>query len=160
MRRRCDSTFASLHISRCVTSDFDISSVKIPTGTPSRTARFAAMQRPSADFPIEGRAATITRLPGWNPEVSRSSSLKPVAVPVTSAPASYSCVIRSKLSFSSWSMCANSVVTRSCERSKRICSARSTRTSVSPGRSQPSRAISCPVRISPRSVAISRTIRA
>ena len=28
----CDSTFASLHISRCVTSDFDISSVKSATG--------------------------------------------------------------------------------------------------------------------------------
>ena len=32
LRRRCDSTFASLHMSRCVTSAFDISSVKIATG--------------------------------------------------------------------------------------------------------------------------------
>ena len=54
MRRRCDSTFASLHISRCVTSDFDISSVKSATGISLRSARFAAMQSPSADFPIDG----------------------------------------------------------------------------------------------------------
>ena len=77
MRSRCDSTFASLHRSRCVTSDFDISSVKSATGTSCRSARFAATQRPSADFPMLGRAAMMTRLPGWNPEVSRSRSRKP-----------------------------------------------------------------------------------
>ena len=38
VRSRCDSTFASLHISRCVTSAFDISSVNSATGT-SRGAR-------------------------------------------------------------------------------------------------------------------------
>ena len=59
------------------------------------------MQSASADFPIDGRAARMTRLPGWKPEVSRSSSRKPVGMPVTSTPASYSCVIRSKLSLSS-----------------------------------------------------------
>ena len=75
MRRRWDSTLPSLHIIRCVTSAFDISSVKSATGVPCLTARFAAMQSPSADFPIEGRAATITRLPGWKPDVRRSSSL-------------------------------------------------------------------------------------
>ena len=46
------------------------------------------MQSPSADFPIDGRAATMIRLPGWKPDVSRSSSRKPDGVPVTSAPAS------------------------------------------------------------------------
>ena len=55
------------------------------------------MHRPSPDFPIDGRAARITRLPGWSPDVSRSRSRKPDGTPVTSAPASYSFVIRSKL---------------------------------------------------------------
>ena len=86
VRSRWDSTFASLHIIRCVTSDFDISSVNSATGVCVRTPRFAAMQSPSADFPIEGRAARITRLPGWKPEVRRSSSLKPAGTPVISTP--------------------------------------------------------------------------
>jgi hypothetical protein len=46
------------------------------------------MQSPSADFPIDGRAATMIRFPGWKPEVVRPSSLNPDGVPVTSAPAS------------------------------------------------------------------------
>ena len=87
-RTRLDSTFASLHIRRCVTSDFDISSVKSATGVWKRTPRFAAMQSARADFPIDGRAARITRLPGWSPDVSRSRSRKPDGTPVTSAPAS------------------------------------------------------------------------
>jgi hypothetical protein len=37
-----------------VTSDFDISSVNSATGVFDRTARFAAMQSPSADFPMLG----------------------------------------------------------------------------------------------------------
>ena len=109
VRRLCDSTFASLHIIRCVTSLFDISSVKSATGTSCRTARFCAMFSASADFPIEGRAAMMIRLPGWKPEVSLSSSLKPVGQPVTSAPASYRCMIRSKLSFSRPSMWVKSL---------------------------------------------------
>ena len=160
MRRRCDSTFPSLHIIRCVTSAFDISSVKSATGTLWRTPRFAAMQRPSADFPIDGRAARMTRLPGWKPDVRRSSSLYPDGTPVTSAPISTSWEIRSKLSLSSASMCEKSLVTRCWPSSKTICSARSTRSVTSPGRSWPSRVISCPVRTSARSVAISLTIRA
>ena len=48
------------------------------------------MQRPSPDFPIDGRAARITRFPGWKPDVSRSSSLNPAGTPVISTPASYS----------------------------------------------------------------------
>src|SRR6185437_4696828 len=93
VRSRCDSTFPSAHISLCVTSAFDISSVNSATGTPWRTETLAAMQSASADFPIEGRAATITRFPGWNPEVRRSRSRKPDGVPVMSLPASYSFVI-------------------------------------------------------------------
>ena len=64
---RCDSTFASLHIRRCVTSDFDISSVKSATGIPRRTAMFAAVQSARPDFPMLGRAAMMIRFPGWNP---------------------------------------------------------------------------------------------
>ena len=104
MRRRCDSTFASLHMRRCVTSLFDISRVKSATGTSLRTARFAATPRPSADFPMLGRAAMTMRFPSWNPEVIRSRSRKPEGTPVTSEPDSYSWVIRSKLSFRSASM--------------------------------------------------------
>src|SRR5919201_1485754 len=48
VRRRFDSTLASLHIRRCVTSDFDISSVNTATGVSWRTARVAALQSPSA----------------------------------------------------------------------------------------------------------------
>ena len=81
VRRLCDSTRASLHIIRCVTSLFDISSVKSATGISWRTARFCAMQSASADFPIDGRAARMIRLPGWKPDVSLSSSLKPVGMP-------------------------------------------------------------------------------
>ena len=44
------------------------------------------MQSASADFPIDGRAATMTRLPGWKPEVIRSRSLNPDGVPVMSTP--------------------------------------------------------------------------
>ena len=46
------------------------------------------MQSASADFPIDGRAARMIRLPGWKPDVSRSRSRKPDGTPVTSAPAS------------------------------------------------------------------------
>ena len=87
-RSRCDSTLASLHISRCVTSDFDISSVNSATGVPRRTAMFAAVQSARPDFPMLGRAAMMIRFPGWNPDVSRSMSRKPDGTPVISSPAS------------------------------------------------------------------------
>src|SRR4029450_11745614 len=77
VRSRFDSTFASLHISRCVTSDFDISSGNRATGVFERTPRFAAMPSPSADLPMLGRAATMIRLPGWKPPVMRSMSRQP-----------------------------------------------------------------------------------
>ena len=51
MRSRCDSTFASLHISRCVTSDFDISSVNSATGSLR------------ADGEVRGHAEPERRLP-------------------------------------------------------------------------------------------------
>ncbi len=55
-------------------------------------------------------------------------------------------------------MWLNSFVWRSWPSSKTICSAWSTRVAVSPGRSQPSRAISPPARMSPRRIALSWTI--
>ena len=148
VRRLCDSTFASLHIMPLRHLALRHLEREQRHGTSCRTARFCAMFSASADFPIDGRAATMIRFPGWKPEVSLSSSLKPVGQPVTSAPASYRCMIRSKLSFSSPSMWLKSLVTRCWARSKTICSARSTRSVVSPGRSCPSRAISAPARTS------------
>ena len=44
------------------------------------------MQRPSADFPMLGREATMIRFPGWNPQVIRSMSRKPEGTPVMSSP--------------------------------------------------------------------------
>ena len=87
MRSRCDSTFASLHMSRCVTSDFDISSVKSATG------------HLVADGEVRGDAEAERRLPhararGDDDQVARleaatvirSMSRKPDGTPVTSAP--------------------------------------------------------------------------
>ena len=70
------------------------------------------MQSPSADLPMLGPRGDddqVARLePGRQPvEVAEART----AMPVTSAPASYSAVIRSKLSFSSSSMWLNSVAT-------------------------------------------------
>ena len=86
VRRRCDSTLASLHMRRCVTSDLDISSVNRATGTFLRTARLAATPRPRADLPMLGRAAMTIRFPSWKPDVIRSRSRNPDGTPVTSAP--------------------------------------------------------------------------
>ena len=57
-------------------------------------------------------------------------------------------------------MWLNSALARCCERSNTICSAWSTSSVASPGRSQPRREISPPARMSPRRVAASRTIEA
>ena len=69
-------------------SDFDISGVNSATGVSARTARFAAMQSARPDFPMPGRAARMTRLPGWKPDVSWSIARKPEGTPVMSAPCS------------------------------------------------------------------------
>ena len=64
-------------------------------------AAFSAMLVASVLLPIEGRAASTIRLPGWKPPVSSSRSVKLVGVPVspTSPPRDSS----SSLSISSWS---------------------------------------------------------
>ena len=49
----------------------------------------------SADFPIDGRAAMMIRLPGWKPPVISSRSAKPDGVPVSERPsAESSCHLR------------------------------------------------------------------
>ena len=47
------------------------------------------MQSASADFPIDGRAARMIRLPGWKPDVSGRGRGTRSGCPVTSTPASY-----------------------------------------------------------------------
>ena len=49
---------------RWASSASDISSEKNATGMPCLAATFSAMLQTSADFPIEGRAAMMIRLPG------------------------------------------------------------------------------------------------
>ena len=118
------------------------------------------MPSANADLPMLGRPATMIRLPGWRPDVIWSMSRKPVGVPVISPPDSYIFVICSKLWRTSSSTRSKLPRMRCWARSNTICSARSTSSGVSPGRSQPSRWICSPTTVSPRSVAISRTIRA
>ena len=48
-----------------------------------------------AVFPIDGRAAMMTRSAFWNPAVSRSRSTNPVGTPVTAPWPAWSCSIRS-----------------------------------------------------------------
>ena len=61
-----------------------ISMLNIAAGIPTDNATCSAMFSASAVLPILGRPATITRSPGCRPEVMRSRSVKPVAMPVTS----------------------------------------------------------------------------
>ena len=51
MRRRCDSTFASLHIRRCVTSDFDISRVEAANGDVAADGQVEGHPEPERRFP-------------------------------------------------------------------------------------------------------------
>ena len=68
---------------RCASSVSDISSENSATGTPASTAAYSAMFVAAALFPIDGRAASTIRLPGWKPPVSASRSVKPEGVPVS-----------------------------------------------------------------------------
>ena len=88
-----------------------------------------------ADFPIDGRAAMMMRLPGWKPPVSSSRSLKPDGVPVIAVPStdsrcslsSSSCRTSSIERKSFWrSSCATSSMARSaCSTSSRGAALRS-----------------------------------
>ena len=63
-----------------------ISSENTATCLSASTAALRAMFSVSAVFPIDGRAAMITRSPGCRPPVILSNSLKPVEQPVSSPP--------------------------------------------------------------------------
>jgi hypothetical protein len=64
---RCESTFPSLHIKPLRDLGHRHLEREQRTGMSCLTAMFAAVQSARADFPIEGRAATMIRLPGWIP---------------------------------------------------------------------------------------------
>ena len=126
-----------------------------------RTATFAAMQSASADLPIDGRAATMIRLPGWKPDG------EPVEVAEAGRRAGDVAAGLVELGDRLERLLEQLVDVRelasrraAARGRRRSDSARSTSSTVSPGRSKPSRAMSLPARISPRSVAISLTIRA
>ena len=91
------------------------------------TATLRAMLRAKAVLPMEGRAARMTRLEGWNPLMMSSRSRKPVWQPTVWCP---SVMVRSssaKFSLISSPMGSNSPTTRVCEISNTICSALSMR---------------------------------
>ena len=103
------------------------------------------MQSPSADSPMLGRAATITRLPGWNPDVSRSRSRNPrrsgdIRAGLVESRDAFEALLQQGLDVAEL---GRDAALREVEDT---CSARSTRICVSPGRSQPSWAISWPAR--------------
>src|SRR5579864_6149723 len=82
-RNRCASTRASDVSSRRNNCSFDISKLNIPTVFPPSMPQCDAMFRTRLVLPIEGRAATITRSAGWNPDVNSSRSTNPLGTPVT-----------------------------------------------------------------------------
>ena len=74
VRALCAETRASVHIIRCTSCCFDISSENIPTPAPAPMDMFVARFSTKAVFPIEGRAARMTRSEGWKPAVMASIS--------------------------------------------------------------------------------------
>ncbi len=64
---------------RCASSASDISRLNSATapGVVGCSATFSAMFVTRLDFPIDGRAAMMIRLPGWKPPVISSRSAKP-----------------------------------------------------------------------------------
>ena len=86
MRRSSPRIDACEAMKRCASSDSDISSENRATALLDSSAAFSAKFAISADFPIDGRAARMIRLPGWKPPVIVSRSSKPDAVPVIALP--------------------------------------------------------------------------
>ena len=72
--------------SLCTRDSLLISSEKIAIEVLCSIAACCAMLSTNAVFPIDGRAAMITRSDGWNPDVSSSRSWKPLATPVIDLP--------------------------------------------------------------------------
>ena len=114
LRRSSPLIDACEAMKRCASSDSDISSENSATAWSPSSAAFSQKLAISADFPIEGRAARMIRLPGWKPPVYVSRSAKPDGVPVTSLPSressssleistsSTSLIARKSLRESSW----------------------------------------------------------
>ena len=153
-------TLAWEAMKRWASSVSDISSEKSATGTPWSMAAFSAMFVASVDLPIEGRAASTIRLPGWKPPVSASRSGKPEGVPVSPTSVRES---SSSLSISAWSTASSdriSAVPPSCPMRKSAASARSISSRGSPRCESTAVWISRVVLSTARRRASSRTIRA
>ena len=138
----------------------DDSSENRATGLSCSMAAFSAMLVASVLLPIEGRAASTIRLPGWNPPVRSSMSLKPDGVPVRPMSLRES---SSSLSISSWrtaSIVRISAMPPSWPILKRAASARSIRSRGSPRWARTSAWMWRVVSRMPRMRASSRTMRA
>ena len=77
LRRSSPLIDACEAMKRWASSDSDISSENSATAFFAPSAAFSAKLAIRADFPIDGRAARMIRLPGWKPPVIVSSALKP-----------------------------------------------------------------------------------
>ena len=86
LRRSSPLIDACEAMKRWASSDSDISSENSATALCAPSAAFSAKLAISADFPIDGRAARMIRLPGWKPPVILSRSSKPDGVPVIALP--------------------------------------------------------------------------
>ena len=71
---RCASTRASAQRKRCTSCSFDISRLKMATGTSRSMATNCATLSTHDVLPIDGRPATIARSPAWSPVVILSRS--------------------------------------------------------------------------------------
>ena len=72
----------SLEIKRVINCTEDISNEKNATGMLLFTATLRAMVNVKAVLPIPGRAATITKSEGCQPDVNLSSLSKPEGIPL------------------------------------------------------------------------------
>ncbi len=91
LRRSSPRMDACEAMKRCASSPSDISSENSATAFWWPSAAFSAKLAMSADFPMLGLAARMTRLPGWKPPVMWSRSWKPEAVPVIALPSRERC---------------------------------------------------------------------
>ena len=160
LRRSSPLIDACEAMKRCASSDSDISSENSATAFSAPSAAFSAKLAISADFPIDGRAARMIRLPGWKPPVMLSRSSKPAAVPVIALPSLESCS-SFVISTSRTSLIARKSLRESSWATSRI--VRSAMSTSSRGRAswEWTRAwMSYDARSSRRSIAFSRTIRA
>ena len=83
VRMRCWSSLPTEPSMRITSCGPLISMLKMATGIFSTSATCSAILSAKAVLPMLGRPATTTRSAGCKPEVLRSRSVKPVAMPVT-----------------------------------------------------------------------------